>query len=75
MLDRPDHNRRAALRRLRDLRHRARVKAHRAVYQIEIGGEVLDLLLRARWITERELLDRKAVEAAIGAMLAASARV
>jgi hypothetical protein len=77
VLDRLTRNRRRAaeLRRLRDQRHRARVKACRACYTIEADGEVLDLLVRARWISEEALTDKAAVERAIGEMLAASARI
>jgi hypothetical protein len=47
----------------------------RACYLIEGDGALLDLLLRLHWIDdERQLSDRRAVEAAISAMLAASAR-
>ena len=75
MLDDADRRRRQAARKARDARHRSRVKACRAVYQIEIGGEVLDLLLKARWISEEALSDKRAVERALSEMLAASARL
>jgi len=83
MLERPhspsrgnstDAAKRAELRRLRDQRHRARRKACRACYTIEANGELLDLLVRLGWIAEEALTDKAAVEAALTAMLSASAR-
>ena len=73
MLDDADERRRQAARKARDARYKARVRACKAVYHIAIGGEVLVALAHAHWITEGELSD-KSVEAAISAMLSASAR-
>jgi hypothetical protein len=55
-------------------RFRQRRRAGRAVYQVELGGEELDFLVRLHWLTEAEAGDRGAVGRAIGAMIAASAR-
>ena len=73
MLDRPDHNRRAEQRRARERRLRARRKAGRACYMIEADAEVLYLLVKLHWLSERELLDKRAVEAALSEMVIASA--
>jgi hypothetical protein len=75
MLDADRQRRRRAARAERDRRYRSRLRACRACYVIEADAELLDLLVRLGWIGEAELLDRKAVEAAISAMLAASSRV
>jgi hypothetical protein len=76
MLDdaRQRRRRRAALRKERDARYRQRRDACKACYIIEADGEVLDLLVKTRWISEEEVGDKKLVEAAISAMLSASAR-
>lgn len=58
----------------RSARYRQRLKSGRAVYRIELGGEVLDMAIRLHWLSEAEVLDRRAVERALGEMLAASAR-
>ena len=78
MLERPPHspNRRAAaLKAARGRRYRQRVRACSACYTVEIGGEVLDLLVRLHWIGEEQLVDKRAVEAALGEMLRASAEL
>jgi hypothetical protein len=70
-------NRRAELRTAkaaRDLRHRARRKSGRACYTIEADGELLNLLVQLGWLAEREATDKRAVERAIGRMLADAAR-
>lgn len=74
MLDDARQRRRQDARRARDRRHRQRLKSGRACYTIEGDGALLDLPLRLHWISEGELLDRRAVERALGEMLAASAR-
>jgi hypothetical protein len=75
MLDRLDSRRRLAeLKAARDARRRQRLKSGKACYTIEADGELLDLLVRLHWISEAELLDKRAVERALGEMLAASAR-
>jgi hypothetical protein len=58
----------------RSRRARARRRAGRAVYQVEITGEVLDLAVRLGYANERELSDRHAVEAALSRMLADAAK-
>ena len=77
MLERPTtHNpSRAELKRLRDQRHRQRLKAGKAVALVEYDGAVLDLLLRTGWAAEAELTDARAVGRAIGAMVADASRV
>jgi hypothetical protein len=81
MLDDADRRRRAEQRRLRDQRHRERVKAGRMVVDVELDAEALDWLIRdARALDERvlELPDmrelRRAVGEAVSAMIALSAR-
>ncbi len=61
------------LRRARSRRHRERLRAGKACYVIEGDGALLDLLVWAHWIAEEALTDRKAVEAALTAMLLTSA--
>jgi SAM domain (Sterile alpha motif)/Adenylate and Guanylate cyclase catalytic domain len=55
---------RAELRRDRDKRHRARRKSGVRCYSVEIGPEVLDMAVRLHWLTECELLERRASSAA-----------
>jgi hypothetical protein len=64
---------RAELKRLRDQRHRARLRAGRIVVAVELDAEIADMLVRLHWIDERLLTDRKAVAAAIAALLAEAA--
>jgi hypothetical protein len=84
MLTRPTTNRRAArsravvdrkrlLNRARVARRAVRAAAGLAVYQVEIGGEVLDMLVRLGWLQDGEALDRQQVNRAISAMLADAA--
>jgi hypothetical protein len=58
----------------RHRRFRQRRAAGRAVYQVELGGEELDLLIRTGWLTEAELCDRLVVGAALSRMIADAAR-
>jgi hypothetical protein len=74
MLDDARQRRRQELKRLRDQRHRERLRACKAVALVEYDGAVLDLLLRTGWAREEELSDAHAVGRAISAMLADSAR-
>jgi hypothetical protein len=55
-------------------RHRARRKAGRATYQVEVDAAVLDLLVRLHWIEDRDVTDAAAVSRAIAALLADAAR-
>jgi hypothetical protein len=73
MLDDARQRRRAEQRRLRDRRLSARRKAGRACYTIEADAEVLYLLVKLQWIEEQQLTDKAAVEAALSAMVIASA--
>lgn len=77
MLERPTHSRRrrAEQHRARSRRHRARVRACKACYLIEIDGEVINMLVQLRWIADERVTDKAAVAAAIGRLLAASARI
>jgi hypothetical protein len=74
MLERSPKSTKAEQRRARDRRLRARRKAGRACYLVEIDGAILDLLLRTGWASEAELSDARAVGTAITRLLAASAR-
>ena len=65
----------AELRRLRDQRHRQRVKAHKRIAMVEYDGSILDLLLRTGWASEEQLGDARAVGEALGRMLADAARI
>jgi hypothetical protein len=67
MLERPaPHDRHA--------RFRARRRAGKACYQVELGGEELTFLIRTRWLQEGEAGDRASVGAALTRMLADAAR-
>jgi hypothetical protein len=58
----------------RHRRFRARRRAGRAIYAVELGGEELDLLIRTGWLLESEACDRTAVGAALTRMLTDAAR-
>ena len=73
MLERQRHSplsssaaRRARKDRARKRRHRLRQAEGRAVYSVEVGPEVIDLLCGLRWLAEADAGDRRAVGAAIG---------
>jgi hypothetical protein len=68
MLQRPD---RAPDRRAR---HRQRARDGRRCYQVELGGEELEFLIRTQWLAEAEASDRLAVGSAVARLIAASAR-
>ena len=57
----------------RKARYRRRQRAGCAVYSVEAGPEVLDMLCRLTWLSEAELGDRDKVAAALGWLLADSA--
>jgi hypothetical protein len=73
MLDRTD--RRIEARRRRDERYRKRLCDNRAVVQIELGCEIVDMLVRLQWINERYLGDKRAIADAIERLLTASAKL
>jgi hypothetical protein len=58
----------------RHRRFRARRRAGRAIYAVELGAEELDWLVRLHWLQEGEAYDRDAVGAALSRMLADAAR-
>jgi hypothetical protein len=58
----------------RHRRFRARQRAGRAIYAVELGAEELDFLIRTGWLLESEACDRDAVGAALSRMLADAAR-
>jgi len=66
----PPKSRRVELRRARDRRHRARVRAGIAVYPVELDGEALELLVKWHWVDEEDAGDKQVVGAAIGVRLA-----
>jgi hypothetical protein len=76
MLDRPPSRQaqRRARRAAQQCRHRARERAGRACYQIELCGEVIDWLIRTRWLDQRQAGDRTEVGRAIEAMLQDAAK-
>ena len=74
MLDDERQRRRQATRRARDQRHRQRLKLGTRCYLVEIDCTVFDMMIKLGWLAEREATDKRAVERAIGEMLAASAR-
>ena len=57
----------------RTRRHRARRRDGVAVYQIEAGPEVLDMLVRLGWLADGEAGDVAEVGRAISALIANSA--
>jgi len=62
-------------RRARNARHRQRCKAGRIVpMNFDVGADVLDLLIRMRWLRERDVDDRRAVGRALSLMLQNAAR-
>ena len=58
----------------RKARYRPRQAEGRAVYSVEVGPEVLDLLVATRWLPETDASDRQAVGAAIRELLKDAAR-
>jgi hypothetical protein len=61
-------------RRARQRRYRQRAAAGVWVIQIEVGAEVLDLLIRLRWLADADAGDKAAVGSAITRMLQDAAR-
>ncbi len=61
-------------RRLQQQRHRQRAREGRAVYPVEIGDEVLTMLISFNWLAECDQHDRAAVGRAIAAMLSDAAK-
>jgi hypothetical protein len=61
-------------RRERQFRYRRRQHDGRLVVRVEVGGEILELLVRLQWLTESDAGDRRLVGLAIGRLLADSAR-
>jgi hypothetical protein len=61
-------------RRDRFARYRARRRNGRMAVTVELGPEVLDMLIRAHWLEERHAGDRMAIGQAIARMLAEAAR-
>ena len=83
MLDRPPSGskplpstRREALRRLRDARHRRRLKQGLAVVPVEVSADVVNWLLRIHWLSEdkADSGDARLIGARLAAGLAASAK-
>jgi hypothetical protein len=62
--------RRAAVQR----RYRLRAKCGEAVYHVPIGAAVIDLLVRARWLPDRDVYDPIEVAEAAAACLRDAAR-
>src|SRR5262249_39447102 len=52
----------------RHRRFRARRRDGKACYQVELGAEELDFLIRTHWLQESEVGDKQVVSRAIGAM-------
>jgi len=52
--------------------YRARQRAGRIVAPVEVGADVVDLLVRLGWLAEHEADDKVAIGKAIAAMLAAT---
>jgi hypothetical protein len=74
MLERPP-NHRAEQRRIRDARHRERLRACKVCVSVEVGEELLGLVLRLGWLHEHDAADRVAIGRALTAMLIASAQL
>ena len=58
----------------RQRRYRARQRACVAVYHVEVGGEVLDMLVRLGWLRDSECGSRREVAKAVAALLADAAK-
>jgi hypothetical protein len=77
MLDRPTPNRsnspgaiRARLARAqRKARYRQRQRDGRMTVTVEIGSEVVDLLVRTGWLPQREVHDRREIAEAVTRLL------
>ncbi len=61
--------RRRALRREQQRRHRARLRHGRRAYVIELSEPVLDMLVRLHWIDDRATADDRAISRAVTALL------
>jgi deoxyribose-phosphate aldolase len=55
-------------------RYRQRQRAGLAVYPVEVGADVLDMLVRLGWLADGEAGDAAQVSSAIAALLAATAK-
>jgi hypothetical protein len=75
MLDRPHSRQQIEARRARDRRYRQRLRANRIVVQVEIDCAITDMLIKLGWIAEVQLVDKRAIGAAIGSLLAASSKL
>lgn len=62
------------LRRERVRRYRARQAAGLAIYRVEVGAEVLDMLVRLGWLADGEAGDAAEVARAIGALLSTTSK-
>jgi hypothetical protein len=63
-----------AARAAKQARYRLRNKRGEAAFSVAIGPRVIDLLVRARWLPDRDVLDPIAVGEAAAAMLRDAAR-
>ena len=61
-------------RRDRQRRYRKRRRSGIAVYPVEINGDVVAMLVRLRWLSERDVHDKDTVARAIAALLADTAK-
>ncbi|MGV7215036.1 hypothetical protein [Bradyrhizobium sp. UFLA05-112] len=71
MLQRPPSSRpsKAERRRARKARYRQRQRDGVMTAQIEVGSQVIDLLVRTGWLPPREVHDRREISEAIARML------
>jgi hypothetical protein len=72
MLERRRDRRRAATARQR--RHRARTRTGKIVISVEVDADLLNLLIRTKWLSESAAADRTAIAKALAAMLTDAAR-
>jgi hypothetical protein len=75
MLERPPAARRRELKAARDRRLRERQRACKVCVSVEVGEELLGLILRLGWLHEHDAADRGAIGRALTAMLIASAQL
>jgi hypothetical protein len=61
-------------RRRRDARHRARVRAGVRIAPVEYGGELLDFLIKTRWLLPEDASDARKVGSAITAAMRDASR-
>ena len=73
MLDRPPSRRERNTMRVR--RHRQRQRDHRMAVTVEVGAELIDLMVRTGWLERRDVHTRDQIARALSAMVADAAKI